>query len=173
MQWSVTQNDDGLIVTWPLWYTVFYNLYHEPWSRKGIICFDSKVTNIVFFCNQFKNFVCLNCRNCPPPGNWNHPPNLVNHKITPTTHKIAHVEDLWIRATNSFALCPYVQYVCSYCWFSNYTEWWCTARILFVSYISVFTQVRNRIGLLPESLHDLTTKDIEPKVQVKLLKFPE
>jgi len=42
------QIDVTLIVTCAVQY-VFYNLWYEPWSRKCIKCFDSKVTNNVFF----------------------------------------------------------------------------------------------------------------------------
>jgi len=33
----------------------FYNLCYEPWSRKRIKCFDSKVRNIVFL-ESIQNF---------------------------------------------------------------------------------------------------------------------
>jgi len=44
---------------------VFYNLCDEPWSRKCIKCFDSKVRNVVFL-NQFKILVGFNMRRSHP-----------------------------------------------------------------------------------------------------------
>jgi len=67
---------------------VFYKLRYEPWSQTCLKGFDLKVTNIDFFgINSTFEYV-LTCRN-RPLGNQNRPPNLVNHKIAPTTHEIA------------------------------------------------------------------------------------
>jgi len=67
---------------------VFYNLCYEPWSRTCIKCLDSRATNIDFV-ESIKTFEhVLTCKN-RPPRNRNRSPNLVNHKIAPTTHEIA------------------------------------------------------------------------------------
>ena len=68
---------------------MLYNLCHEPRSRKCIKWFGSKVANIAYiFGINFEFYYISTCRN-RSPGNWNCPPNLVNHKIAPITHKIA------------------------------------------------------------------------------------
>ena len=77
----------SLTDSWPVRH-VFYNLCYETWSRTCIKCFDSRVTNVVFFWNQLNNWVCFNLQKSPP---WKpkSPPNLVNHKIALTTHGTA------------------------------------------------------------------------------------
>jgi len=46
-------------------YGIFYNLCCEPWSRKCINYFDSKVTNIVFF-KSIQNFSMFEPAESPP-----------------------------------------------------------------------------------------------------------
>ena len=66
--------------------SVFYN--------RCYLTMESKVNQMYWFQRnknsfyQFKNLVVSTCRN-RSPGKWNRLPNLVNHKIAPTTHKIA------------------------------------------------------------------------------------
>ena len=71
---------------------------------------ESKVHQMIWFqsgkCsyyswNQFRIVVYSNLQN-RPPGNWNRPKILVNHKIAPLTRKIASVEDQWSKQSRTF-----------------------------------------------------------------------
>jgi len=104
MQWSVTHDDVSSIVTSPVRYHVLCNLCYEPWSRKR--WFQSS-KYWIYFWNQLKILPSFNMQKSTP---WKlkFPPNLLNHKIAPTTHKIIPVEDhlnfKWIWFTKTFFL---------------------------------------------------------------------
>jgi len=70
----------------PVWY-VFYNLCYELWSRTCIKCFDSRVTNIVFW-NQLNIWICFNLQKSPP---WKLKPLPKSRKSQnrPATREIA------------------------------------------------------------------------------------